>query len=468
MKSEGNIENTPLWIDIFSILSKGNSKRQLHISAIIHNEKEDFPVIKILLLENKRDYYRSTGEYSNLTVFMTASDYLYRVIPFRDHLEISLKLTVFFDKDVKGKDKKSEIVRYKALISFDKNSLPTSENISNRERNELNLLPPVTVMFELQDRNEEVLRLKTIDGTFNNVGVEAMLKSSFLDSLSDVKIDGKPVVEVVDVVPPDNKKSLMNLVIPSGTLVRDLPGFLQEKSKGIYKTGLGSFFQRYKNKPTWFVYPLHDKDRFKTDVVKLVIYSIPPEKMPGMNNTYRTEGKVIYVVTTGDRKAADTSKNTDLNQGVGFRMSDPESFMIKPVEITETGINANRRRLNTEIAGRERKDQLNSASYQPLSGNQYSHFSRLASNNFSGMAVVWENSDPSLLYPGMPVKYVHMDRGDYIESKGTLIGCFSVTKLIGNPLEESDHVTSTQLNIFMEPQSRLPNNTKFAKIGERR
>lgn len=468
MKSNGIVNTTPLWEDILSVVGSSDKKRNLHVSAIFHTEKEDFPVMKVLLVENKRDYYKSTGEYGAISVYMSMGDYIYRLIPFRDHLEISLKTTCMDDSGKSHKDNPPTVVRYKALINFNINPFPSSENISNRSIADLNLLPPVTATLELQDRCEELLRLKTLDGSFSNKTTEQILKGAWLHEANKVKVDGKDIVQILQIDPPDNSAVYGNLVIPNGTLLRDIPGFLQEKGKGVYTGGIGSFFQRYNNKPGWFVYPLYKKERFDQDRFKLVIYAVPEGKMPGMNRTYRTEGKITYIAATGEKKMADTSKNTDLNHGTGFRMPDAEAFMLKPVEIGPDGIKANRRRLVHEVSHRERKDQINSANMQSSSANSFKQYSDVLSREFSAVAVTWENSNPDLLYPGMPVKYVYMDRGEYIESKGTLVTAYSVTKLIGNPLEESNHAVSTQLNILVEPQSFLPVNDKKTQVGEYR
>ena len=468
MKSNGIVDQTPLWEDILSVIRVKDRKRSIHISAMFHTEKEDFPVMKILLKENNRDYYKSTGEYSYLTVYMAQGDYLYRLVPFRENIEITVKTTTFLESGTEDPETPPVELRYKALIDFETNPFPSSENISNRSNLELNNLPPITVKMELQDRCEELLRLKTLDGVFRNTTAEKMLRGAFVYEANKAKVDNKGIIQVLQLDEPDNKSVYPDLLIPHGTYLRDLPGYLQQKANGVYNAGIGSFFQQYREKPTWFVYPLYKKKRFDEDRIKLVIYAVPQDRLPTMNRTFRVEGKTIYIAATGEKKMADTSKNLDLNLGNAFRLPDQEAFMLKPVEILPTGIKANRKRLAHEVGHRVRKDQLNSARLHEEDTNPYMQYSNILSREFSALALAWENSDPELLYPGMPVKYIYMDRGEYTESKGTLVKAFTVSKLIGNPSQESNHSVSTQMVILLEPQDDLPDNDKQTSIGETR
>ena len=467
--SEGRIELTPLYQDIKSVIEAPDKGRNIRLEATIHTEKEDFRPLKVLMLQNQRDYYKQTGESFHLIVLMAMGDYTWRLLPFRDHLEISLK-TLYQHKngDLSATDPTREI-RFKALIDTEKaNPYAGGDTVSNMEIESLNISsPPLEVTFELVDRCEEVLRLLQIDGTFPNVTMEQMLHGVFTHKANKTKVDGKAILQVTDVYPPDNKKTYPDLIIPSGTLLRDLPGYLQEKSKGVYTAGIGGFFQRYHGEPAWFVYPLFRLERFDEDCEKLVIYSAPQEKFPSLDQTYRKEGKVTYVVSTGVRKIIDDSRNPELNNGTGFRMSNAESMMLKPLEVKEEGLNANRNRLNWEASDGGRKDQLSVAPVRNSSANPYTEYSRVVSKNFSLVTLAWENSDPDVVYPGMPCKYVYMDKGKYTETKGIIVKCNSVTQIQGNPMMDTPHRTMTNLQILIEPLSHLPDNEPGAAVQEK-
>ncbi len=464
--SKGEIISTSLWDDILSVTGTTDRSRVLRLFITIHTEKEDFQPMKVLVYENLRDYYKDTGETFHIRVMMTFGDYIYRVIPFKDNLEISLTTSWMFEGGDENEDLPPKEVRYKALLDTQKNPFFGSQSLTNRSNIDLNHMPLQEINFELVDRREELLRLKTVSGIYRNISVEQVLRGVFFHEANKIKIDGKNSVEVLDLDSPDQKNSVPELLLPSGLLLRDLPGFMQEKAKGVYSAGIGSFFQVYRDNPSWFVYPLYRPERFDEDRYKLIIYAVPEERMPSHDHTYRVEGKIVYIVTTGAKSEIDPARMSELNSGVGFRMPNAESFMTKPVEILEDGIKANRHRLNYEVQNHNRKDQVLYASMKKPGSNPFMEYSRILAQDFTGLSISWQNSDPDLLYPGMPVKYVTMDKGQYLERKGTLVKVMNVTAIQGNPTVDTVHRCSSQLYMMLETKEYLPDNDIEESVGE--
>ena len=453
----GNFNDTTMRRDLENIFGVSDRGIRTYFSVTIHNEKEDFSPMKLLTRQVNRDYYKMTGEAFHVRVLMSAGDYFYRVLPFKENLEISIyKETLYENGDI-NEDNPPKEIRYKALLDLKSNPNMGSDSIANMRREDVDRIPPFEIVFEMLDRREEVYRLKSLDGVYSNITVEEVLKGVVPHEANKVKVDGNPIVQAVNVDPPKNVTRYPQLHIPSGTLLRDIPGFLQEASLGVYNAGLGNFFQVYKNKPTLFVYPLYDTKRFEREGVRLVIYSVPEDKFPSMDKTFRIEGKTIFIASTGEKKVIEQSRNNDINRGVGFRMSNAESFMTKPVEITDAGIKANRNRLNIEVGGYKRKDQTNYAPVVGASSNPFLEYSRFLSGHVDGVSCVWENSNEDLLYPGMPVKFIEMDKGIYVERTGTLVKSFTLDALVGSPMSsESTYSSKTNLTLFLEQKTNLP------------
>lgn len=456
-KKTGEFYKSPMMEDVNMVLEDGDKDQLLKLTAIFHTEKEDFRAISVLSFENMRDYYKETGESFSLTVMMGLGDYTYRLIPFAENLEVSVVETFHDEAGIKSKTKKPRETRYKVLIDPNANTNVHGDQLANTSIKDLNLSGPITVGFELVDRYEEKFRLLQIDGVFNNTPDE-LLVGCFIDAGKKIKVDGKPILSAVDMDKPDNKDVYKNLLVPSKIFLRDLPGWLQENSKGVYAAGIGSFFQTFEKKPTWFNYPLYKPERFDEDKRKLVIMAVPENKLPSSERTYRTEGKVTYILSTGSKKIVQTARNRELNTGIGFRMADAEAFMNKPVEIKEDGIKAVRNRLNYELADYQRRDKVGYAPVYKSSSTPFIQISRVLANRFSAVSISWENSDPSLLYPGMPVKYCYMDRGKYKEMKGTLAKVFSVSSVQNNPMTDGYCRRTTQMVILAEAPEDFPDN----------
>jgi hypothetical protein len=452
----GEITSNPLWSDLEAIFRQPDTGDAIHLTGFVHTVKEDIPIFKILQEELLRNYAEHTAEFYTVTAYVAAGDYLHRVFPYRDNLEVSIKQTWVTRRGELDTRRPPVVWRYKALFPPDKNPRGSKDPLSSRQINDLNRLAPVTMVLELQDRCEEALRSKTISGVFQNVNAETLIRAATFHEANKVKVEGKPALEVIDIVEPDNTEAYPNLVLTSNLFVEDLPGWLQEKAKGVYNTGIGSFYQRWNDKPTWFVYPLYNDTRYNRAGKKLMVFDVPPERFQGHTSTYRVEGDITYVATTGDSGVLKTSNNRELAQGVGFRFADGESFMLKPVEITDTGVNTKRKELNYEYANRERADQNPySPSYQSTA-NPYFMMSKNVAYQMVLHFVQWENGNPELIYPGMPCRFVYIDKGQREEVDGTVVFCYAVALLQGNPLEDKRHARTVQLGLMLQRRETPP------------
>ena len=212
--SKGEIISTSLWDDILSVTGTTDRSRILRLFITIHTEKEDFQPMKVLVYENLRDYYKDTGETFHIRVMMTFGDYIYRVIPFKDNLEISLTTSWMFEGGDENEDLPPKEVRYKALLDTQKNPFFGSQSLTNRSNIDLNHMPLQEINFELVDRREELLRLKTVSGIYRNISVEQVLRGVFFHEANKIKVDGKNSIEVLDLDPPDQKNSVPELLLP--------------------------------------------------------------------------------------------------------------------------------------------------------------------------------------------------------------------------------------------------------------
>jgi hypothetical protein len=279
-------------------------------------------------------------------------------------------------------------------------------------------------------------------------------------------IDGKPSIDAIDMVEPDNKAKIANVIIPSGTRLSSVPTLLQEQI-GLYNRGIGTYFQLYREKKTWFVYTLYDKDRFDKVEYKLILYAVPQEKLPQLDRSYWEDDKVLKVAVTAQRLYTDSAEIEMMNRGNGFRMADANAFMKKPIEINEEAPKAKRTSLNHEAVTKERDDGLD---YAPIevggpSANPYMVKSRVLMQSFAQLDLVWENADDELIYPGMPCKYVYLSQGEVIEVKGQVLFAHVQT----SRAEKQDvqaHRTTIRLGLAIEPHRDVPDNEYLDVPGE--
>lgn len=466
MDDKGRLEDTTLLSDIDSVAGAvSNHTQWVYLSAIIHTKEEDIPIAKVYFRQDVKRYAEETSGFGIVTVMLAKGDFFYRLFPFRDNLEMSITSKFMF-KNGKVDEERTRVERFKALYQDKANPSPQMDGDSNRTIEELNGQGIIELEFEIQELFEEAYRLITADGAYVDETTQDILEAACTTRMNKVKIEGKPLVDAIHVEPPHNEEPYGTLIVRRGLMVHELPGWLQERGHGVYSHGIGNFIDRFKEKVTWFVYPLYDfEKRFKDDVEKLVIYFAPEDRYSGIENTYRKEGKVTYIVTTSTPPVTDNARNDELNRGAGFRLTSAKGIMSKPADLT-VGVKADYRKLNSEIVNNGRKDQANFARTVGSAHNQYLQVSRILKNEVTFVDLTWNYADTDTIYPGMPCKCIFMNQGIYEERHGTVMATLGVARMVGNPMTSTYHKQDIELKVAMEPINYTPPVQKGGYYGD--
>jgi hypothetical protein len=285
---------------------------------------------------------------------------------------------------------------------------------------------------------------------------EDLIRGILGGETAKIYVDGKPGIDAFNIISPDNTEHVKQIIFPNNTPVLAVPTYMQERHTGVYTAGIGNYFQTYNDKRTWFVYPLFDTRRFSEPVPKLIVYAVPSQQYSGMDRTYRVNDTTLHVVGTGGQKYQDDGEASQMQQGIGFRQASADAMMDKPVKMTKEGPIGVRNKINTEVSMKYRDDNLNFAavSSRGISANNFAEYSQHLINNGARIDISWHNSDPSLLYPGMPCKYVYMDDSEMQEVCGVLIANHTLittgNKQTGIKMTDTNYSVSTMLTLFVE------------------
>jgi hypothetical protein len=462
------IDKTPYWKDIMAVVSGGDSKTSFEYRALLHTSNEDINVFKLISLDIERDYVKNIADRISVKLHVPMGDYVKRIFPFRNNLEVTIKRIQLSDSVVtEKKNEKIRIERYKAVF------LPENLKVSGTEYESLdietlNLKSFITVELELYHRSLEVLRTKTTSGVFKKAITAEVMEAVMVVESKKIIIDGKPALDGLDIVPSKNREKRDHILIPSFTKITDLPTFLQEKMGGVYPEGIGTYFQIWEDKKIWFVYPLYNTSRFNSGKPNCIIYAVPSYKLPGINKTFTKEGDLLSVVATANKEYTDSAELGFMNNGVGFRMADARSFMSKPVQMTSDGPVGNRVFLNHEAGVKDREDGLNYADVTDarISQNPFYEYSKLAMMSIARVDVIWENCKLELLYPGMPCKYIFMTGDKLMELEGCILHVHGLISITGNVAIATKHTTSALITLAVKPYASKPAANKTATIGK--
>ncbi|EKD89676.1 MAG: hypothetical protein ACD_33C00008G0002 [uncultured bacterium] len=461
-----SVESSLLYPDISDILSKYKNEKYtpiIHIESKLHTEKKDLTVSDGLVLNDinmYRNYIENIGDYIEASFLINPGTFIYDVYPFLDNIEVTLILS---EQLTTNNRSTSILERFKAIYLIDKNEKIATN--SNASKSDLNQLLPVLITLQLLPRNVETLRIKTLQGNFDksinknkDMKIDTFLKSLISEHSNKILIENKPSLDSIEIEKIDNIENLKSITIPSGTRLTDIPDFIQNKNIGIYNSGLGAYIQLYKNKKTFFIFSLYNGKKFNDAKNKIIIYMPITSSHSITDITYKEIDGVLKILAINNPSIEDNKEAAVMSKGSGFKISNANSYMKKPVEMTADGPKIKKNQLNTEIAFKDRKDNLN---YAPvvsnnITTNTFKHTTEVIKNQGNFIDIEWHNGNHNLIYPGASVKIVYENKDNKIKEYFGVIHVVSVnmsnpkTNLLANSnLKNIPMATHIKLRIFI-------------------
>lgn len=448
-----DIENSPLWLDVKKVMY-GDTEIPCNIYQVkVHTEKEDISVIKMITMGITKDYTAANTDFTYVKFIMPMGDYVLKLYPFRDNLEVSIRtIDVKSEGAPKQVDAGEEvdIRRYKAIFSTDNPGV--SEEIVKSDLHTMNNSDVLEITLQLVELQAAPLMISRITGNHNDKAPATMIREVLTAGTANIEVEGKPCIESIDIYKPNNTEKVRNVIVPDGTHLTEFPRILQEQTCGVYTSGLGSYFQNYDGAMRWFIYPLFEPKRFdEGEGRRLILYDIPKNRYEGIRRTYLVDGDVISVLITSGRQYKDNPKNTDLNEGGGFKMLDARVVMAKAAVIGSDGsVKGSRTQTTHEVMYEDRKDGLNYTKMLPTSSNPFAVYSAINMRRKAEQIVQWQFADHTLIYPGMPVKYVFDDGEDIVEVYGSLGGADVSVDTATKDYKETPYSVTVNLRLYVE------------------
>lgn len=449
------IEATPVWNIIKKIIQNKSSKSKYQYVGKFHTKLIDREVFKILTIDDLRDYASRLCPYVQIEILIGLGDYVYDFYPFRHNLEFSISRRLVNEVTGGGVPNKDTLIeRYKVVFLSELNPEPVGSEYARMSQQMLNTKKVISVKIQLLNRSFEPLRIKAIGGCFRDCSYQDLIRASFETESVRVLVDGQPSISMIDIVEPDNKTIMKNIVLKQGLKLTSLPSFLQNNLAGVYNAGIGTFIQRYKEKMGWYIYPLYRQSRVGSNIPNMIFYTVPTERYQGSEYTHLTEGNTTHVLISGNKEFSDSAEVDFMVEGSGFRLTDPRSFMTKPVEMTNDGPVGLRHRVNTEVLMLSREDGLD---YSPvtksaMSVNAFKEYSDVLSRSGSVINLSWQYSDPDLIYPGMNCKIAYLEENTVKYRVGVILQTHSYTALGAVNANSKNHITTTAVSIFLEKE----------------
>jgi hypothetical protein len=445
------IEQMPVWLDIRKIFEDDPKGTRFEYKAILHTKDKDFDIVKIVSIDIIRDYVGNIGDEIFIEFTVPLGAYMFDVYPYRNNIEMSLIRRLLDEAgDNQTTNAALETERYKAIFLTKANKQVSGSEYDTVDRESLDIIELVTVKLQLINSALESLRIRTVGGVFRRAKYKDVISGILGGESAKIQVNGKPAIDGVQIAEPDNSDEHRHVIIPHGTLVTGVPTMLQDNEKGVYTGAIGTYLQTYDKKRLWFVYPLYNPKRFSQTIKKAIFYAVPKTRFPIVERTYRKEGDILYVATTGNKAYSDDGEAGFIESGVGFRMADARSFMGKPVNMTEDGPVGIRNRINHEVATKERPDKLNYSPVKEISANPFKQYSQIMKRAGARIDITWDNAAFWELYPGMPCKYVYLEDNVIRECHAIVSYVHTYIHLDGQGGTAKAHRTVSKIVLFAE------------------
>lgn len=443
------IEKTPLWKDAQDIIINGEDVAKVSWSAIIHlnnEENEIYIPLSVIAVNIRRDYNASYADEITCTMLIPLGKYARRIYPNRNNLEITLTKT-----HLKGftrytnKDIPPDVEKYSATLIDEDRAIVEAQGKESNDEYSLDLMNLADIHFQLYTKSVEQIRMMTVGGSFRKTNVSDVILSLLTNEPKRAKIDKKLLLEGVDLIPASNKETKEHIVVTHGIKIFDLSNYLQNKY-GVYSSGLGSYIQ---NK-MWYVFPMYDTTQFEKREKNITILVLPTSKAPEIEKSFRKKGDSLTVLVSGETAFKDDSGTLYLNDGNGVRIGDATKHLEGYSTTKDNKTKIERVKNNSEFITEQRENELNNLllSGDRITANPFVVYSNLLSRKGGVYKCTWENSDPSLIFPGMLGKIIYFDKDQIKEIYGVILGSNTSSVKIGD-MSSNRHITNTLLYVFV-------------------
>lgn len=425
--------------------------------AVLIADKTKINVFYFNALSNNRDYVNNYTDAICLDLVLNDQEYQRLVVPNRHKLRIRIfkePVALLSGNSVPGKTVCQEFI---AMLYDNSSAIMESNTLMNTNSAVGQRAQLVTVRFFLLNKTIENLRLRLLGPTFRETlaaeCIRGMLHQETTASASKVS----EIYNGLDLVEGHNSVIKKQIMIPHGTPVigeGSVIRQIEEDVGGIYNSGFGYYYQQ----GYWYLYPPFNTERFNTSKARtLTIINVPQDRYPGMEKTYRTTATQLIVISTGATVHQDNSGSAQKNDGNAvmyvdsnkifndfYKMEGDKLVVDAKTNVNKFGIKEEDRTTNNQEAVVKNKG---------VSSQYFKEFGKLSLRLGMIIGCKWENADPDLIYPGMPVCFMYLDGDQPRQVYGSVIGSSVIVTAIGqgngSGRDDRKFSTSVMVSIFI-------------------
>lgn len=449
-----DLSENDLWTEAERIFSGVHPKQKIELSAVLIAGGEVVTVESVLGFREEANYVEHHAALLFVKLTVKAGDYLNILLPNKTNAEIDFTFTI--------NGNPITLAKYRVGLYGHEDPKSSLGDGGLENTQELNTHQILAIDLNIANPAYEQIRQHTITNIPINMTLENAIKL-YLAPGRWAKWDSPPTHGLptrdqilernyegevgVDVVTIPNDKVHEAIIIPRPTKLTALVPYLQ-KEYGLYGEGVG----RYHDAGFWYVYPLYNLSRYLEERRTLTIFNIPEGKLPYVERGHRYEDGKVYILANEKTEAVDNRWVESLRRGDATRYLNAakvmDNFAVKKGNKVSFDLDENL----IGVSVSKRDDDLNelNETVGDVSCNHLAKISQLAPLRGEFITFVWRNSNPDLLYPGMPVGYFFAEERQHKRYTGTLLQQTTVFRKENPEDVRSDYfVRDTVLTIFV-------------------
>ncbi|WP_257292809.1 hypothetical protein [Endozoicomonas sp. ONNA1] len=454
------ISQSNIYEEILEIANSGNPPVHFRYYMDLLANGKLHRIDIVLSLERIRDYENNYCDETLIEVEIAMGTFIHEIYPYRNHL-----LATLYRERVGSLDRESiegvrpDIQQFQAVLVETDSLMLTDGSLVTSNKEQGDKAATLKRTFQLIDKSLGDLRMASVTGIYRDARVGDILKTVMKGDVQNaasgvstpvssdrVNEGGFTTVIGIDMVSPNNTRQYHAIIVPPHIKLLDLPLYLQEEY-GVYSSGVGYYLQR----GIMYIYPLCDLLRFTSTTRGLRIANLPPTRMAGADKTFKVKDKQVFVMATGEVVQGDPTDFNQLNLGNGIRYLQADKIIDRFSTTSKNRTNVYRSNNLVEYISHQRPDGRNNIVYSPrqITINHQRESSALATRLASTIDIVWENSDPTLIYPGMPVRFYY-HRGEILEwLEGVVIKAHHYSSASTPGLVNDKHITRSTLTLLV-------------------
>lgn len=442
-----DLMDTPLGDEVTRIIAAQQGTPNMRMEAVLHTLYGDVSVLKVLNFDMVREYSTQYADETSIVIVIPKGQLAYKIAPSRNELELTLTSSMMAQHGpIDADQKRYGSLRYTAILKESSDPVLEANARELLAEGTMDLIDFEVVELQLFSKAMEQFSMLTCGLISRRTAVGDLIRNLLLQQSSKIDVENFYKPKGIDMVDPVDAQLREHIIIPHGMKVYDVPGYIHKHCGGVYSAGLSYYYQD----DYWYVYPTFDYKRFEQASRQLNIVQIPENKLPDLNYTYLVEGSVVNLIATGELSLQDKSDIRKRSIGNGVRFADASLFFEKTVEVVGNKAVMSRGKLNNEYVSSQQKSQLNNLSMgtETITANTMYQASQLASREGVFIQLIWQNSDPSLIIPGMQTKIAYYKNGRINKINAVVIGSHVSVSYEGNGLVSGRYNRNTALLLF--------------------